>query len=199
MKRIAVTCMSALGAALLLAPPAVADDQPTVRELLEKCNNGTDSCVFHPDGDVQYYQDAGKQVGAPVYNCTDKTQMMNVAWSDTTGESNSVGIGMSAGFGEVFKVTFKATYGHEWASEHKEEQTTYINVRPGEVGMVYHGPKMQKAKGSYELHFPDKFHDHYIWYVNDFEATGPADDQSGTVTQSTRPMTAEEKTANCGS
>ncbi|TDC91137.1 hypothetical protein E1161_17000 [Saccharopolyspora aridisoli] len=198
MKRIAVSCVSAIGAALLLAPPATAADEPTVRELLEKCDNGTDSCVFHPEGEVEYYQNSSEAVGSPVFNCTDKEQMMNVAWSDSTAESNSVGLSMSTSFGEVFKVTFKATYGHEWRSEHTESQTTFITVRPGEVGQVYHGPKMQKAKGTYELHFEDKFYDHYIWYVNDFEASGPADDQGGTVTQSTRAMTEEEEQANCG-
>ncbi|MFC7341725.1 hypothetical protein [Saccharopolyspora griseoalba] len=198
MKRIAATCASALGAVLLLAPPASAADEPTVRELLEKCDNGTDVCEFHPEGEPEHYQNTSEPVGAPVYNCTDRQQLMNVSWSDGTAESNSVGMSMSAGFGEVFKVTFEATYGHAWRSEHTESQTTFIEVRPGEVGRVYHGAKMQKVKGSYEMHFPDEFHDHYIWYVNGFEAYGPADDQGGTVTQSTRPMTEEEQQANCG-
>ena len=192
MKRIAVSCVSAIGAALLLAPPATAADEPTVRELLEKCDNGTDSCVFHPEGEVEYYQNSSEAVGSPVFNCTDKEQMMNVAWSDSTAESNSVGLSMSTSFGEVFKVTFEATYGHEWRSEHTESQTTFITVRPGEVGQVYHGPKMQKAKGTYELHFEDKFYDHYIWYVNDFEATGPAEDSSTAVSQHSRDMSQEE-------
>ncbi|MCI2417144.1 hypothetical protein MOQ72_06900 [Saccharopolyspora sp. K220] len=194
---IATAFASALAATFSLAPPALADDGPTARELLEKCNNGTDSCVFHPKGQPEYYQNTSQQVGSPVFNCTDKPQQMAVGWSDSTAESNSLGLSMSTSFGEVFKVTFKASYGHEWRSEHTESQTTFLEVRPGEVGRVYHGAKMQKVAGTYELHFPDKFHDHYIWYV-DMEASGPADEQGGTVTQSTQPMTEQEHQANCG-
>ncbi|GAA4620687.1 hypothetical protein [Saccharopolyspora hordei] len=195
---IAATLVSALAATAALTPPALAeDDPPTARELLEKCDNGTDSCEFHPSGEVQYYQDTSNPVGAPVFNCTDRNQTMNVSWSDTTAESNSLGLSLSTTFGEVFKVSFKATYGHEWRSEHTESQTTFVEVRPGEVGQVYHGATMQRVAGTYELRFPDEFHDHYIWYV-DMEASGPADDQGGTITQSTRPMTDEEKAAHCG-
>ncbi|CAM05978.1 hypothetical protein A8924_7173 [Saccharopolyspora erythraea NRRL 2338] len=188
---------SAVAIGLLLVPPAQADDGPTARELLEKCDNGTDSCVFHPKGEPEYFQNTSEQVGNPVFNCTDLPQTMSVSWSDTTAESNSLGLSMATSFGEVFKVTFKATYGHEWREEHTEGQTTFIEVKPGEVGRVYHGAMMQKVKGTYELHFQDKFHDHYIWYV-DMDATGPADEQGGTVTQSTQPMTDEEREANCG-
>jgi len=186
-----------VAAGLLVVPPAQAEDEPTTRELLEKCNNGTDSCEFHPEGEPEYFQNAEQQVGAPTFNCTDRKQRMTVSWSDTTSESNSVGMSMESSFGEVFKVSFKATYGHEWTSSHTETQQTNIDVSGGQVGRVYHGPKMQKVKGTYELHFEDKFHGHYIWYVP-MEVTGPADDQQGTVTQSTAPMTDEERAANCG-
>ena len=197
--RVATVLGCAALSAFVLAPPATADheDPPTTRELLEKCNNGTDSCEFHPDGQPEYFQNEQKQVGSPVFNCTELKQRMTVSWSDTTSESNSVGLSMEAAFGEVFKVSFKATYGHEWKKSHTEAQNTNIDVSPGDVGRVYHGPKMQKVKGTYELRFPDKFHGHYIWYVP-MEVTGPADEQQSTVTQSTQKMTDQEREQNCG-
>ncbi|MEU6127748.1 hypothetical protein ABZ805_01135 [Saccharopolyspora sp. NPDC047091] len=196
-RRIATAAAATAAAGLLIAPPASAADEPTARELLEKCDNGTDSCVFHPEGEPEYFQNTSEQVGSPTFNCTELPQRMGVSWSDTTSESNSLGLSMSTSFGEVFKVTFKASYGHEWKESHTESQTTNIDVNPGDAGRVYYGPKMQKVHGTYELHFEDKFYDHYIWYVP-MEVTGPAEDQQSTVVQDTSPMTEEEHAANCG-
>jgi hypothetical protein len=52
---------------------------------------------------------------------------------------------------------------------------------------------MQKVHGTYEMHFPDKFYDHYIWY-QDFDAAGSA----GDITQHTGPMTDQERAERCG-
>lgn len=181
--------------ALALAPMAHAED-PTSRELLEKCNNGTDSCVFHPAGAPSTFPGERKQVGRTDYNCSSVEQRYSVAWSDTTQESNSVGVAfkIEAGFGEVFKATMETSYSHTWTSGQTKTETSWINVPPGEVGQIFHAPEMQRASGQYELHFGDRFHDHYVWYVP-FESTS-AVDNDGTVTQSTRPMTDEER-AQC--
>ena len=72
-----------------------------------------------------------------------------------------------------------------------------MDTEPNQVGTVERAAQMQKVKGTYELHFEDKFYDHYIWYVP-MEVTGPAEDQQSTVVQDTSPMTEEEHTANCG-
>ncbi|MET7935156.1 hypothetical protein [Streptomyces sp. NPDC005322] len=58
-------------------------------------------------------------------------------------------------------------------------------------------PRTQSVKGTYELHFPDRFYGHYIWYVP-FEATGPTPDAPSTKTQHTRAMTDREKARHCG-
>ncbi|GAA3726552.1 hypothetical protein [Salinactinospora qingdaonensis] len=186
---------TALLAAILPAAPAAAAE-PTNRQLLEQCGNGTDTCVFHPDGPPQYYQNTSEVVGSPAYNCTDRSQLMSVTWSDTVSESNSVGISMSATFGTVFKTTFEASYGYEWSESHTESQTTYVDVPVGHVGRVYYGAMMQRVSGTYEMHFGDPYYGHYIWYVP-FEATGPAEDQGGAWTQSTSVMTAQERATYC--
>ncbi|GAB3294798.1 hypothetical protein [Parasphingorhabdus pacifica] len=195
--RILMSAGCAVAATLMFVPTASAAEEPTARELLEKCDNGTDSCVFHPEGAPEYFQNSSEQVGSPVFNCTELSQRMAVSWSDTTSESNSLGLSMETSFGEVFKVSFKASYGHEWTESHTESQTTYLEVSPGDVGRVFHGPRMQRVRGTYELHFGDPFRGHYIWYVP-MEVTGPANDQASTVVQSTEDMTEQEWAANCG-
>ncbi|MET7638484.1 hypothetical protein [Streptomyces sp. NPDC005438] len=187
--------------ALALAPTAAFadDEQPTLRELLDKCDDGTDKCEFHPDGPPEEFMGDAHQVGDEAFNCTADPQRSTVGWSDTTEESNSVGVSLSAeyGFAEVFKVSIEVSYNHTWSSSHTESEQTNVDVRPGEVGWVTREAKMQKVSGRYEMHFPDKFHGHYIWYVP-FEATGPVPDGTSTKTQHTREMSEEEKAQHCG-
>lgn len=184
---------------VLTAPGASADGGPTARELLDKCDNGTDSCVFHPAGPPEEHTGAGHQVGEAAFNCTGDLQRSTVNWSDTTGESNSFGVSLSAeyGFSEVFKVSIETSYQHTWESSHTEGQATNVDVRPGEKGWVERAPKMQKVHGTYEMHFPDKFYDHYIWY-QDFDADGPVPGSTGDITQHTAPMTDQERAEHCG-
>ena len=184
---------------MALATPAQAEETPTSRELLDKCDNGTDSCVFHPEGAPTDTAGESHQVGDTACNCTQDLQRSSIAWADTTGETNSLGVSLSAeyGFSEVFKVSVQTSYGHTWESSHTETDTTNVDVRPGEVGWVTRAPQMQRVKGTYELHFPDRFYGHYIWYVP-FDATGPKPDAPGTKAQHTRAMTEQEKAEHCG-
>lgn len=182
--------------ALAIASPAHAEDPPTNRELIEKCGEDTDLCEFRPSGSPEIIQNTTEPVGSPVFNCTDREQTSSVSWSETVGESNSVDLSMSATFGEIFKQSFEISYGYEWGESHTESQTTEVTAQPGEVAQVFYGAAMQVVEGTYEMHFEDAFKGHYIWYVP-FEATGPADNQSDTVTQSTRDMTDDERDAFC--
>jgi hypothetical protein len=133
--RIAATVLATAGL-MFAGPPANAAGTPTARELLDKCDNGTDVCDFHPAGPPAEYTDAGHQVGEATYNCTGDLQRSTVNWSDTTGESNSFGVSLSAeyGFSAVFKVSIEVSYQHTWESSHTEGQATNVDVRPGEKG-----------------------------------------------------------------
>ncbi|MFC9602184.1 hypothetical protein ACFTTN_01790 [Streptomyces niveus] len=187
------------GMALAPTSAQAADEQPTIRELLDKCDNGTDLCVFHPSGPPEESMGEAHQVGDSAFNCTADLQRSTVGWSDTTGESNSVGVSLSAevGFAEVFKVSIETNYSHTWESSHTESEQTNVDVRPGEVGWVTREAQMQRVSGQYELHFEDKFYGHYYWYVP-FDATGPLPDAPSTKTQHTRPMTDQERSEHCG-
>ena len=194
-----LAALATAGATALAPTVAQAEEQPTARELLDKCDNGTDSCVFHPDGPPSDSMGEAHQVGDSAFNCTQDLQRSTVGWSDTTGESNSLGVSLSAeyGFSEVFKVTIQTSYEHTWESSHTEEQQTNVEVKPGEVGWITREAAMEEVQGTYEMHFEDKFYGHYIWYVP-FDATGPKADAPSTKTQHTRPMTDEEKSQHCG-
>lgn len=188
--------MSVLG---LSAPAAQAEDGPTGRELLDKCDEGTDVCDFHPDGPPELFIGDLHQVGDTSYNCTEDLQRSTIKWSETTGESNSFGVSLTAeyGFAEVFKVSITTSYEHTWETSSTFGQDENVDVRPGEKGWVERGTEMYRVNGTYEMHFPDRFYDHYIWY-QPFQAVGPKKDASGTVTKKTAPMTDEEKAAHCG-
>jgi hypothetical protein len=175
------------------------EETPTARELLDKCDNGTDVCLFHPSGAPETFMGEQHQVGDSAFNCTQDLQRSSVSWSDTTGETNSVGVSLSAeyGFAEVFKVSIETSYQHTWSSEHTESETTNVDVRPNEVGWVTREAQMQRVGGQYEMHFPDRFYGHYYWYVP-FDATGPKPDAPSTKTTHTRPMTDQEKSEHCG-
>jgi opacity protein-like surface antigen len=198
--------LSAAAAALLcasgmtLAAPAAHadhDGKPTPRELLDKCNNGTDVCEFHPSGPPEYFTGQGHVVGLPAYNCTGTAQRTVVGWSDTTGESNSFGVSLGAeyGFAEVFKVSIEVSYGHTWETSHTEKQDTWVEVPAGHKGWVERAPRMKRVGGTYEMHFPDRYYGHYIWYQG-FTATAP--DGAGTISQHTAPMTEQERAEHCG-
>ncbi|HET6356518.1 carbohydrate-binding protein [Streptomyces sp.] len=183
---------------ILLAPSAQAEDVPTPRELLEECDNGSDYCVFHPDGPPKEVKGESHQVGTSVFNCTDAPQTMNVGWSDTDTETNTIGVSMSieGGFADVFKTSLQVSYSHSWATAHTESQTTAINVAAGRVGWITRQPTLLEVSGRYELHFGKRYYDHYYWYLP-FTATSPKGD-AGSVTQRTRPMTVDEAKAHCG-
>ncbi|GAB3962002.1 hypothetical protein [Streptomyces sparsus] len=196
---LALTAAAAVGS-LAFAPTASADHdgKPTNRELLDKCDNGTNVCVFHPSGPPDVFMGDRHRVGDATFNCTSDLQRSSVSWSDTTGESNSLGVSLSAeyGFAEVFKVSIETSFEHTWSSSHTESETTNIDVRPGEVGWVTREAQMQRVEGTYEMHFEDPYYGHYIWYVP-FTATGPVPDAPSTKTQHTRPMTDTERRQRC--
>jgi hypothetical protein len=197
---IALTGAALLCAATTLtASSAYAADRPTGRELLDRCNNGTDSCVFHPHGAPETFRGDVHQVGDTVFNCTADLQRSTVKWSETTGESNSFGVSLSAeyGFSDVFKVSIETSYQHTWESSSTVGQDDSIDVKPGEKGWVERSTEMNRVKGQYEMHFPDRYYDHYIWY-QEFEAVGPVKDAPGLITKKTAVMTPEEKSQHCG-
>jgi hypothetical protein len=177
----------------LVTPLAQADSEPTARELLEKCNNGSDSCVFHPSSRKEF-GGRRQQVGRTVYNCSTVNQLETISWSEYTGGSNSLGISITATakFSEVYSVAVTATYNVSWEWGHTVTRSDGLTTPPWGVGKIFHAPSMQTVTGDYEIHFGKRFHGHYYWYVRNFSATTPMSND-GSVTFSTRGMTKDER------
>lgn len=168
---------SAVAMALLIAPAAHADDGPTVRELLEKCGNGADFCEFRPTGEPDVHRGEYKLAGGAT-NCTPDKITRWVEWSASQHTTNSVGMEMSAefGIGEAFKVGYKASFGQEWGWSSTKTDKVQAEVGPHRAISVHSAPLKETVRGTYELHFGDRFHGHYYWYVHNVEVTGPASD-----------------------
>ncbi|MFJ7063053.1 hypothetical protein ACIQVA_36220 [Streptomyces microflavus] len=185
---------------LVAVPPAQADDaRPSDAELLAKCDNGTKKCVFHPGGSMTEFRGPRRQVGSDYPNCTSLPQRSSRSWSETTESSNSVGLSMTVTVGyeglfNSFSASITTSFEHTWRTAHTESSSTFVEVRPGEVGWLTRAPDMQKVSGTYELIFKDRFHGKRYWYVP-FKAEGPVGTSS--MAQRTRPMTEEEKAAWC--
>ncbi|GDY32874.1 hypothetical protein [Gandjariella thermophila] len=194
-RRVSVLAATTVATMAAMAPTAQAADSPTPQELLDRCGSA-DLCVFHPES-RDAFPGERRQVGNQVLNCSNVNQNEMVAWSDETGGSNSLGITISAEmkFAEVYSVSVSTTYQHTWNWSHTETRTDNMTVQPWHIGEVFHTPQMQRVRGTYELHFGKRFYGHYFWYVP-FEAVGPIEDSSQSVTFFTRPMTPEER-AQC--
>lgn len=157
--------------------PMSAQGGPTIRELLDKCKNGADYCTFHPSGSPNVYRGDYRLAGGAT-NCSWDKITRWVEWSASEHTTNSIGVEMSAegGIGEVFKVSFKASYGREWGWSSTKTDKVQAEVSPRRAINVFSAPMKQTVRGTYELHFGYKYYGHYYWYVRNVEVTGPADD-----------------------
>ncbi|MFJ2608741.1 MULTISPECIES: hypothetical protein [unclassified Streptomyces] len=189
----------ALGVSLLVAPQASAADTPTTKELLDACS-WADLCEFHPQS-YWTYTGPNHQVGSTAYNCASQTNQHRIDWSDTTSAANSVGvsISVSAKFWVAFEAEVTASYGHTWTTSHTDAQSETVNIPSGYKGWIERGTAKQQAKGWYEIHFGKRYYDHYIWYVNDYAASGFNKDNpnSGYVNFKDAPMSAADRSAHC--
>jgi hypothetical protein len=190
-----LAAVSAVGVFLAGAGVAQADSSPTSLELLQKCNNGTDVCVFHPNRGPQLYSGNPHQIGTTLFNCGPGSATKSVSWSDSTGESNSVGVsfiianeGDIAGAFAAFKSELEISYGHRWGSTDTTTRTTNVTVSAGQKGWLVRQTPMQRVTGTYELHFGYRFYGHYYWYIP-FTVTGPAPGRPDVVSQRSAAMT----------
>lgn len=195
----ALTLVGVLTVGLVPSLTAVAraEATPTSIELLEKCNNGTDSCVFHPGGAPNTFWSTTDLVGQTA-NCTGTTQQAAISWSTSSMSSNSVGVSLKVivGATKAFMNGFKVAYNREWTETRTDTDTTWISIPAGHMGRVHHARQMESVTGQYELHFGYRFYGHYYWYVP-FTMTSPKSDGNDNVTTRSTPLTAQERAAYC--
>jgi hypothetical protein len=182
-----------------LVPAAWAEDEPTSIQLMEKCDNGTDSCEFHVSGPADSFWQP-TELAAQTANCTDATQDAEIAWQTSVTSSNSIGVSLKAivGASKVYMAGFKIAYSHEWTESVTDRDTTRISIPAGYMGRVYHSREMETVSGQYELHFGKRFYDHYYWYVP-MSVTSPKTDGRDSVTAKSTEMTEQERATYCSS
>ncbi|MFC8436004.1 hypothetical protein [Streptomyces sp. NPDC057253] len=189
----------AVGASLLAAPQALAADQPTPRQLLDACS-WADVCDFHPQS-YWTYTGPRHQVGSSAFNCGSTTNQHAINWSDTTGSSNTFGVAISQSvkFETVFESEITLSYSHSWQTSHTDSETDTVNIPAGHVGWIERGTAKQQAKGWYELHFGKPYYGHYIWYLQNYQASGFNADNphAGYINFKDRAMTSGERQTHC--
>lgn len=156
-----------------LSRSVTAKQRPTLRELLQKCNKN--NCKFHPSGPPKNFLGKRQRVSDPLNNCHNKVQATStLTYSQTTGQSNSLGVEMSASYeyAKVFTATFTISYEHTWETSKTVSHAATITVPGHHKAWWVRAAPMHSWKGTYEMYFANKFYGHYIWYVP-FRATGP--------------------------
>ncbi|OLZ52692.1 hypothetical protein [Amycolatopsis keratiniphila] len=189
-----LTCVLTAVTATVVAPgtaSASAQDEPTIRELFDQCNQGrTDVCDFHPSGSPQEYRGKFKLAGRAV-NCTKSTSTRVIRWETSEGTKDSTGTEIRAGIkiGESFEIGFQKSFGHEWNWTSTKADELRQDVGPHQAVNVYAAPMRIKVRGTYELHFGSRFRGHYYWYVRDVVVDGP----SGNPAWATRAKSTKAK------
>ncbi|MGW2599733.1 hypothetical protein [Streptomyces klenkii] len=199
--RLAALSAAALGLMAAMAAPAAADDQPTRKQLIADCSSGEGKCSFNDPVLGKAFLGEFRQVSNSLYNCSTSDATQSMGWSDSVGSTDSVGVSVTAGgkIAGIVDVSVTANYGHTWSSNHEENSSLNMTVKPGEVGWISRAQVMQTVTGTWQTHYDSPKWGHYYWYVPD-TITGPAangtDGKSNAVVVKSRKMTAEEK-ASC--
>lgn len=144
---------------------AAADEAPpTNQELMDRCE-GADYCEFHPSGENIAQGDWA--LAGTAENCAADSQTRTIGWTRTEGETNSMGISMSAtaGVKGIFEATVETSYGHTWSWEETNSNSIDQEVSPGKAVSIYVAPDRSTVTGEWELHFGDPYKGHYYWYV----------------------------------
>jgi len=188
-------CALTVAGAVLPASSASAEETPTSRELLDLCDNGTDVCVFHPDGAEEEQVEQRDLVVDNAINCSGVNQQTMAGWTDTKGESNSLSIEVKAEmkWGPVYTSSVTASYGHDWNWSHSQGGQSLVTIAPGKAASLTRSTRVVTVDGQFELHFGDKYKGHYYWYVP-FTSTTTVSADNPTFTD--RDMTDEER-ARC--
>jgi hypothetical protein len=90
------------------------------------------------------------------------------------------------------------SYQHDWTSSHTQSDATQITIPAHSMGRVYTATEMEEVSGQYEMHFGDRYHGHYYWYLP-MTVDSPKDsDPHDGVTTKSQPLTGQETAAYCG-
>ncbi|PRX43958.1 hypothetical protein B0I33_113124 [Prauserella shujinwangii] len=171
-----LTAAAAMLGGLLAPGVANAEEGPTIRQLLEQCEQGrTDLCEFHPAGPPEVYRGSYELAGG-ARNCSAGTSTRVIRWESSQTTTNSVGVTISAGatLGEIFETSYEVSFSQEWSWTTTKADEIRHELGPYQAVDIFAAPMRQKVRGTYEMHFGDPYYGHYYWYVHDVVVDGPA-------------------------
>ncbi|MFE0048639.1 hypothetical protein [Streptomyces sp. NPDC059013] len=100
------------------------------------------------------------QVADSLANCSTvgDTSSLAVAWSDTTGSSDTLGVStaLSAGLFDIVQATLTVSYNHTWTRSHTETQTTTVSLAAGHAGTIYRRAPIDVFTGTATVSVPGK-------------------------------------------
>lgn len=196
--RACAAALAACGIAVATALPAAAEERPTRPQLAADCAAGVGKCTFNSPVLGEAYLGTFRQVSDSLFNCSTSNATQTLAWDDTVGATDSVGVSVTAGgnIAGIVDLSVTASYNHSWSSTHSESSSLNMTVKPGEVGWISRAQVMQKVSGTWQTHYDSPKWGHYYWFFQD-TITGPAkngtDGKNNAVVVKSRKMTAAEK------
>jgi hypothetical protein len=191
------------GSAVALAANAAEGEVYDQAQLLNACNEETDlygkadKCRFEPATYDPFTADL-KQVSGVAKNCGSEAITQSVSWSDTTSETNSIEVSVTAkaNIFDIISVSVSTAYGHSWTQSSTKTDGVLLTIPPGSAGAVFRGSPMAKVTGRMVINFTSRKQGHFEWYAYP-ELTVPAEDQPkvATLITNTRPLNDEEKSS----
>ena len=94
-------------------------------------------------------------------------------WTDESSTTNSVGVNLEVGGGfGPFAFSIRTNYRHRWTKTFSVSGSKFVTVPPHGVGFIDVATRRHRVHGTWELHFEDRYYDHYVWTFP-FRASGP--------------------------
>ncbi|MGW0820077.1 hypothetical protein [Streptomyces sp. NPDC002845] len=173
------------------------EDPPTDQELLDACQ-GADVCQYNVTS-TSRYPGPEHVVGDIVINCEPETVTRNITWSDTTKASANVNLSLAGkvGFLSVLNASFTASLGVGFESSHTTSESFTETLRPFSKSEVVRAAPMMATVGDWELHFPSRFHGHFIWFDRNVVIEAEDSNGAGFIVFRQRALTQAEIDRDC--
>lgn len=176
---------------------ATDEKPPTDQELLDACQ-GADLCKYTVKS-TSRYPGPEHVVGDQVINCEPEAVTREINWTDTTQATTNIDLSFttSAGFLNALNASFTAAAGFSFESSHSTSQSFTETLRPFSKSEVVRAAPIVATVGDWELHFPSRFHGHFIWFDKDVLVEAEDPKGTGFVIFRQRALTQAEIDKNC--
>jgi hypothetical protein len=119
------------------------DQSQAQADVLKLCATGAASCTFTPTAEDHILSD-DHVVGEAGINPKDYDMTMSIDASDEVGESDSVGVSLTAGYDNTVVATVTAEYHHEWTHSHTFSESFEVKIPPhSKVWFTHQAPTIR--------------------------------------------------------